>query len=291
VEMLHLALGALIIGFTPIFVKFLTLSPAMIGVYRCGLGALLLLVILGFQRKIAWASVLSARLPRATLGLLIFGAVFYAIDLYLWHQSVVYVGSGIATLLSNTQSIYLVLLSRWIERERWPRFFLLGFILSLVGVFLLIDESPSWVRTEEFLPGIIFGAASGLAYAVFIYCLRKAQLQITGERSAEMLYIVSLYSALSLLLVAAVEGSAKVPVKLEWLHLILLAWGAHVGGWYLITKYLPRVKLAQGALILLLQPVFAALLGFLIFGETLTNLQMGGIVLTLTGVALTKRQR
>ena len=72
---------------------------------------------------------------------LAFGAgILLAIDFAGYHTAIDYIGSGIATMIGNSQVIIVTLASWWLFGERPNRFILLSLPMVMLGL-LLISES------------------------------------------------------------------------------------------------------------------------------------------------------
>ena len=76
-------------------------------------------------------------------------------------------------------------------------------------------------------------------------------------------------------------GPIAPPAASTWVFLALLGLVPQSLGWWAIYRSLPGVPGAVGGLILLLQPVLATVWGVLLFGESLTSLQVLGAGITL----------
>ena len=74
-----------------------------------------------------------------------------------------------------------------------------------------------------------------------------------------------------------------------WLVLLGLALISHVGGQGLITYALAHLPAAFSSVTLLLQPVFAALLAWVLLSEALSLGQALGGLLVLSGIFLARR--
>jgi drug/metabolite transporter (DMT)-like permease len=141
--------------------------------------------------------------------------------------------------------------------------------------------------TPDYLRGVAYGLVTGLLYSLFLVSLRAA-----GRRSRDLSSLVSLtwFSLIAGLLLVGIAGTESVSVLPRtwqgWALVVLLALLAQSLGWWTIARSLPRVDGAVGGLVLLLQPVLATAWGVLIFGETLTPLQVFGAAITLATVYL-----
>ncbi|PCC74353.1 Threonine/homoserine efflux transporter RhtA [Nannocystis exedens] len=279
--LLLVALGAAVISVTALFVKWIALGPAAIGAYRCGLGAAALLPIAGLalwtgpnrqvKRRgsaVAWAALAGA---------------CFAGDLFVWHKSILYSGTGLATLLANTQVFWVALFSALLLGERLTRRLGVCALLALVGTVML--ALPGIERSPVHLQGVLLGLLTGVFYAGYYLSLRTAQ---RGERplGVAAALLVSSATAAALLVLAALATGESLAVASagDFGLLLLLGIGAHVGGWALISRGMPHVPAASGSLLLLLQPVLATLWGVLVFAEPFGAVEAAGTALSLAAI-------
>lgn len=276
------ALGAAVISVTALFVKWIALGPAAIGAYRCGLGAAALL-------PLAWMSMGTGSKRQAQAGpgravgwAAVAGACF-AGDLFVWHKSILYSGTGLATVLANTQVFWVALLSALLIGERLTRRLGICALLAVLGTVML--AMPGIERSPVHLQGVLFGLLTGVFYAGYYMCLRTAQrgarpLGVTGA------LFVSSATAAALLVAAALATGESLAVASsgDLGLLLLLGVGAHVGGWALISRGMPHVPAASGSLLLLLQPVLATLWGVLVFAEPFGPVEAAGTALSLGAI-------
>ena len=97
--LLQLTTGAVMISFSPVYVKLAHVGPITAGFYRMLFGGILLSAIVWIRGE---------RLshgPRSVLVALA-GSIFLALDTSFWHWSIRYVGPGLATLLANFQVFF-----------------------------------------------------------------------------------------------------------------------------------------------------------------------------------------
>jgi len=284
--MLNLLLGAIIISFAPILVKAIQLPPTWTAVGRLCVATVLLTLILLVQficKKESFKVSLNELKP--SLALLMIAGLFLGIDFYFWHQSIHYVGAGIATILGNTQVLFLTLWTT-LETKRRPSLqFLLATGLALAGLFLLVNVKGN-LLTQNYGWGVLCGLLTGLTYAVFLLLLRKVGMRSPKLPVTLRLFIYTVIGALLLGTVTFAFDRAPTVTVRDWGLLILLGGVIHVGAWTLIAKNLPKVSAAKAGLILLTQPVLATLWGWIFFQEQLTPLQILGMGTTLTAIYL-----
>src|SRR5690606_8586130 len=94
-------------------------------------------------------------------------AIAFAVDLMLWHRSILYVGPGLATLLGNFQVFLMALAGVLFYRERLGWLFLGGVVLAFVGLYLLVGLDWQSVGAQYQL-GVVLGIVTGVAYAIYM---------------------------------------------------------------------------------------------------------------------------
>jgi drug/metabolite transporter (DMT)-like permease len=285
---LRIVLGPFIISWAPIFFVLVKgLSPESVAGWRFLIAGLALAL---FQR-------LRGRKLPALDRWMVLGALAFSADIALWHHSILSIGGGLATVLTNTQVLYMSLLSLRDREFAKPSSVLFSATLGLTGVFLLfydriftsgINELPVFERVQ----GLLFGLIAGMFYTLFLICFAKSQKFDSRTRKSrisalQILTWVSILGgggllAMEGLLVAMGKRSSVgwVPTTSPQIFWILvLALIIHIGGWVELGNALNHYKKATMGLILLLQPVMSTVWAWMIFQEKLNSLQLAGAAL------------
>jgi drug/metabolite transporter (DMT)-like permease len=271
--------GALGLSTTPILVALSRAEPAPVAFFRFayalpGLLALCLLRADGRRalRTSGW------RLAAALAG------AFLGVDLLLWHRSIALIGAGPATLAANTQVIWVALFGIAFLRERPHALFWASLPAVALGLVLLVGGTLALPAGRAGL-GLAFGLGAGLCYAGALVCLRRSQRAARVPPEASLLAQIGVGLAV---VGAAGLAERSLPVSLTpeqhgWLA--LLGVGAQVGAWLLITAGIRALPGHVGALLLLVQPVGALVLGWWILGQALTLERAAGALLVVVGIA------
>ena len=161
------------ISFSGVWVKISHVTPTVSACYRVLFGGLFLLAAACWQREITWKG-----WQRLQLGFLC--GAFLALDLFLWHQSIQYIGPGLATILGNFQVFLLAGLGVVFMGEKVsPRFFL-AIVMAILGLFLVVGIQWNQLG-NQYKTGVYLGLATAVAYTAFLLALRKLQ---AGETEA-----------------------------------------------------------------------------------------------------------
>lgn len=276
-----MALGAVLISTSAVFVKWVGIGPTASAFWRMGLAAVLLLA--WFARPSVRAGWKPA--PRV-FGLLVVAASFFAVDLWMWHRSILYVGVGLATLLGNFQVFVLAAYGAFVLGEHGGWRLWAGLSMAVFGLALLL--APGWDDFDaRFRIGIAFGLGTAVAYGGFLIAFRAAQGQRAQASNEVLLWWLCVLSASVLLAMTWLGGEAWQPQGLrDWSALLAYALIAQVFGWLVIGKVMPRLPAGVLGLCLLLQPLLSYVWDALLFGTRLSAVGMLGLALSLAGIFL-----
>lgn len=211
-------------------------------------------------------------MPRKTLVLVAIGAFAFAGDLASWHIGIGMTRLGNATLFGNAGSIILLFWGFIIARTLPRGLEWLAIVCALGGAAILMGRSLE-ISTATFV-GDLFCVAAGLLYAVYL-------LTLQGERarfgSWSLLVWVSVFACPVLLALAFALGEPVLPT--DWTPVVVLFITSQLIGQGLLVFSLGHFPPLIIGLALLTQPAIAAVIGYSVFGEVLSLLDIGGMVL------------
>ncbi len=291
-----LVLGAIAIAFAGIFAKGAMNAGYMgaltVGFWRFAFAVPVLLVamiIIPGRKKL---------LPRKgamnPVWLLLPGVLF-ALDIGFWHVALSYTTVATSTLLANVQ-VFIVGLAGWLLlKERLRGTYLLGLLLAFGGICLLLTSH----ETSEYAPNPWLGDGLSMVVAIwYASYLILVKFLRRDFRAVEIMLVSSAVAAVCLFITAILTNEDKflpfydqsTPEEYTkaWYYLVLLALIPQCLGQGLIVWALSRLKASFTAVVLLLQPVAAAILGWIMFGEMLGQWQIVACGVVLAGIVLAR---
>ncbi|SFT49039.1 Threonine/homoserine efflux transporter RhtA [Actinopolyspora lacussalsi subsp. righensis] len=281
---LVLTIGATILSGSALFMQLSGTTAGTAAFFRCLLALPVLLPLALLERRR-----LGGRAFRwQALDLL--AGFFLGLDLVLWGESIINIGTGIATVLNNVQVLAAPMLALLITRERLSTGFLLATPVMLAGVALVGGVADSQAFGDAPAYGALMGAASGVAYGGYLFLLRLGGTRHARHRFSPVCLASASAAATALLLGGPWQG---VELAVGWPALgwlAALALSSQVTGLLVVGSALPRVPSSVGSTLLLLQPVLAVLWGVLLLGESPTWWQLLGCVLVVGTVWFTSRR-
>ena len=269
--------GAAAIAASALFVKVSETGPVATAFWRVALAL-----------PILWAwSVIGSRGGHvasfaAERRLIVAAGLLFAGDLAVWHWSIVLTSVANATLLANLAPIF-VALAVWLLYGRRPTaMFLAGLAAALAGVTVLLGGD---FRAGG---GAVLGDVLGVVTAMFYGAY---QLTVTRARSRTTTAVIMAWSglitAVALLPVALASGEQILPHSAAgWAKLAGLALISQVAGQSLIAYAMAHLPATFSSVGLLAQPVIAAALAWVLLGETLGWVEIGGAIVVLIGIRI-----
>jgi drug/metabolite transporter (DMT)-like permease len=276
-----LIFGACMIGLGPVLVRVARaehVDPAGSAFWRVTL-ALPILAAMMLRGRMASG-------PGARMGVSWIAAVagfLFAGDLVCWHYGIRYTAIANATVLSNMTPV-IVTTAAWLMFRQTPRpVFLIGMALA-IGGSTLMALARGGAGADPHL-GDALSAGAAVWYAGYMLLVRQARQTMSAP---VVMFWSSLVASPFLLAFALAMGEQVWPSSaLGWAALIGLG-VMHVAGQGSIAWALGRLPAPLAAVVILVQPVVAAIAGWAAFGETLTWMQALGGAIALGGVALAR---
>jgi drug/metabolite transporter (DMT)-like permease len=275
-----LLVGGIAVGFSPIFVRLSELGPVATGFYRLFLALPLLWLWMRWEESRAPRAAAAVKwLPIALPGILFAG------DIFFWHWSITYTTVANATLFANFAPVIVTFGAWFYLREHVTFRFLAGMALAMGGAALLVNASAALGARY------VLGDGFGLITACFFgsYVIAVARLRDRYAASTIMFYS-STVTCVVLLAATLVSGESLLPrTSNGWIALLALAWISQTVGQGLIAYALGYLPAAISALVILIEPLTAAILGWLWLGEALGLRQAVGGAIVLAGITVARR--
>jgi drug/metabolite transporter (DMT)-like permease len=281
--------GGCCLGLSPVLVKSIALPYEVSAFFRVALSAPLF-IAWAFVSGMAGRDGLPQRptTPKAQRGdktlyaLYALAAVFFAADLVVMHKAITMTSVATATLFTNCAPLFVAIYGFMGLVERSTAAFWRALPFSLVGILLIVGTSgSSYVGTPQ---GDAVALLAGALYAAYLATVKA--LRARGASSTHVMAVVGVGTAILILPLAVAQGPFSAITPGQWAMLLALALVGQAAGQGLVAVTLRRLPVASSSVILMIQPVIAAVLSWLFLQEYLSVSQMVGIALVLVGLYL-----
>ncbi|WP_199084676.1 DMT family transporter [Bosea sp. ASV33] len=199
--------------------------------------------------------------------------------------------AGISGLIAGLQPVLTALFAPALLGERISPIRWLGILCGFIGIALVLEPQLAGVQPAALwgVLGPVLINVIGMFSVTFGSFYQKTHLS-TGD-----LRTVTAIQYVAACLVVLPFAYAFEPMRIEWnlTMWLVLAWSALVlslGGIGLYFYMLRRGEVSRIVTFLYLVPALVAVEAWLLFGETLTPLQIGGMAVTILGVVLASRK-
>lgn len=260
-----------------ILVKLSALPPINTGFYRV-LFSLPLLLPLAYKDL--------KHLHRKDIVILLLAGIFLAGDISLWNLSFHYTSVANANLLTNLTPFTVIPFSYFIFKERMPKLFLLGAVITIAGVFILISGKTDSSGSSYF--GDLLSLSASFLYAGFLLISYRLRNRIS---SSVIMFVSGFGSVITLFIIATLVEGFEVPHGAVQLWPLLgLTLFLQVIGHNLLAHCQGKINVNLSSVICLSQPAIASIYAFLIFSETISAIEGLGIVIIMAGIYSIKAQ-
>lgn len=274
----YVTAGNIFISIGPFFVEFSGLDAVGNTFYRMFIGGIAFLLIAAFRKE---------PLPNKRF-LWVYGlaAIAIVVDLLLYNQSILYIGSGLSTVLSNLEVVFLILIGAAVYKEKLGQTFVITSFLIIAGVLLLIEPYLHMMHTHIFL-GIAFALFASFTFSIYLLLLRIIEKKTPETSSASNLGIICMLGTiiLGILIAYLPEASFSLPKNWSGIFCVLIySFISQVCGWWLVSKGIGKLNLATSGVLFLLQPALTFLCDCLIFGRNTGVFQIVGCLVLLASI-------
>ncbi len=217
-------------------------------------------------------------------------AVFFALDLWFWHRSIIYVGPGLATLLANFQVFIMIAAGVLLLGQRPTVRQLVAIPLAMIGLAMIIGLDWQSLQ-QDYQVGVIFGLLTAVCYAGYMLTMRQVRTDSRYAVPSREVAVMSLIAASMLGMAAIAEcESLSIPTVNDAIWLACYGLLAHGVGLMLIASSFAKVTTTEVGLALLLQPTLSFAWDIIFFGRALTAVEAGGAAIALMAIFLGSRQ-
>ena len=268
-------------GLISIFFKLLSaagLDGFQTVAVRFGFSAILLFVWLAVRSP----QLLRIRRPAHLLYFIGTGILSQAFFNFCYYSAIARAGVSVAALLLYTAPAFVIVFSRVRFGEALTGRKLAALALTIAGCACIsgaLGGAPAIPRAA-----LLYGLGSGLGYALYSIFGKLALREYAPETVTVYSFVFATLGLLPLTHPAQfLPRLTEAAVLLPGIGVALLC---TVGAYLLYTAGLTHVEAGQAAILATVEPVVAALLGFLAFHENVTPDKLAGILLILGAIVL-----
>ncbi|MEI9850242.1 MAG: DMT family transporter [Sphingomonas sp.] len=272
-----LLVGNIALAFGPWFVRAADVGPVAAGFWRVTIAAPMLVALCYAIAPRPFAA------ARGLGGVLVLTGLAFAGDLASWHLGLVRTTLANSVLFGNSATLMFPLYG-FLAARAWPtRGQGLALALAAAGAALLLGRS--YELSPGHLAGDLLCLLAGALYTVYLILM----VRVRGAMAPiPTLALSTAASIVPMLLLALALGETIWPR--DWGVLVGLALASQVLGQGLMIYALRHVTPLVVGIALLVQPVVAGAVGWIVYGERLGALDFVGAALVAAALVLVRRR-
>ena len=215
----------------------------------------------------------------------VYGLLSVSLCFLLFFYAIKFTTIATATILLYTYPSFVVVLSTFFLKEELTRTKFLALLLTFLGCILVIQVyDPAELKLN--LRGIIYGLGAGLGAGLYSVFGKKAV-----QRYSPWTVVTYAFGFGSFFLLIARGArplySASYPT-VTWIWIFALAIFSTLLGYSIYTRGLKYIEASRAGIVATWEVVVASFLALVIFGESLSVLQIFGALFIFLGIFVIK---
>ncbi len=275
---LSTVLAGILWGIISIFVRTLSaagLTSLQIMFLRGGVSALLLLVFLLIEDR----SLLKIRLRDLWmfLGTGLVSLTFFSL---CYFTTILQVGTSIAVILLYTSPIFILIFSRFLFKEKITGTKIIALIMTFAGCVLVSGIGGSHGLTAK---AFFIGLCAGFGYAMYSIFGRYALEKYDSLTVNFYTFVFSSISILPFCHAGEIAGAFNLKISLFVLGIAIFC---TILPYFFYTYGLSGLETGKAAIFVTVEPLVGTLIGFFVWKEQATIMNVAGILLILAAIIL-----
>lgn len=215
------------------------------------------------------------------------GALGYASFSTLYFMSLEGLSAALASLLLFTFPIWVNLINIIFFKEKLDFKHFISLFTACAGLIMVV-WGPVFFGSMSY---IFYALIAAIGYAFYVIISEKAQKNIPAISSS--LYVI-IGAALMLTFLGAIQQkitfqSFGLVNQQQWMYILALSLVCTIFPIIFFLLGLQRISSSKASIIVMIEPVVAALGGWIILNEKLSTLQIAGVLLVLIALYLNQK--
>ena len=206
---------------------------------------------------------------------IIFGGTTYFLTTILFMSSIDYIGAGLSVILAYIFPIYIFIYSIIIGELDFNFKTVTLILISILGLILLSFDK---LGSSNNLFGIFLAILSGIVYAFYIILNKKSDPKKNQIDSIFYQLIGASVLAFAILPVCEIKVNLNPTFILNIFGLAIIGTLSAI---YFLIKGMEKIGAFKASIVSLTEPIFAIIISISILNETITMIQIYGLILVL----------
>ena len=217
---------------------------------------------------------------RQGLHIAVFGSIAFYFTGYFMGLSYDYIPVGLAYMLHFSYPVIVTVFMTAVFREKVTFIKILALAVAFIGIALLADFKGGISPI-----GVVLALATGFTYASYIIAGKKSAFK--DLNGIIIVFYLNVFSSVLLMVLQLFRGPVILPPSaIAWLFVVLSGMAGNVFALTMLTIAIKILGSTRTAILNMLEPIVAVILGVIIFNEQLTLIAAGGCVMVVVSAIL-----
>ena len=214
-------------------------------------------------------------LTKDNFKIMLSGIFFYSTSSIIFFISGVYIGTGLAMIIFFIYPAFIMIINIFLYNAPFSKTYFIAFLIIIIGLVFLVD-----IQNAAFnILGVVVGVIAAILYAWYIIV---SQQVVINPLLATL--FVSIGCAITCFIFALIDSSLMMPKDFKnWLDVLAIGLICTTLPILLLLIAMKYIDAEKAAILSVLEPVFALMVGVTLLDEKVTGTQIIGIMIVLGG--------
>lgn len=204
---------------------------------------------------------------------------------------------AIAVFLLYTQPLWTTIFGKLFLKENLTKYKIVAVVLSLIGIGIMID--PFNIPDIGSLVGIGLAVIAGICLSAWVIYSRKAGLKKYNPVTTTVGYVIFilLFTILSIPITGSlIQDQTIIRITIEqpieiWGYFVIYFIFSTLIPFILFYKGMQKIQATSAGIVLMLEPISASLLAFVLLSQPLTlNILAGGALILISNYLVIRKK-
>lgn len=219
------------------------------------------------------------------LKVFLIGSLFYSVSTAFYFTAAQYAGTGLAMVIFFSYPVFVAIYA-WLTKKGKANIIAVGSLITIVLGLVLLKGHGTYAVD---IMGIIFSIISAVFYALYVINSKHNANRISSNL---LTILICLGNASVFFTISCVTQSFVFPHTLTaWVHILALGIFATALPIQLLFEGLRYISSLKASILSVLEPVITMIVGAILLNESMSSLQLIGVIIILLGATLIQFER
>jgi len=270
-----LGIAVFSVSWASIFVVLSNAPGIVCAFWRMTLSSILTLLIMVVSGKYKWIFKFNP--------LIVISGLSLAIHFTFWMESLRMTPVAISTTIVNLHPIFSAIIGKFMgEKISGKR--LTGIFTSIIGSTIMVTGVRGLNISEITFPGVIYALIGAVSFSIYLSANRSLRKEMSTQALTTFVYGIGGIVTLTYILANNINFTSY--TINTWIYITLLTIIPMLMGHTLLNYLLRSLGLITVATSTLGEPIISTILAYIVLGQTIDNIKILSMIVTLIGIYL-----